>query len=217
MKKFIYILLFIIILLFFSGCEFKTDIETSLNLKQEDIISAEKSQETTAADNIIQTASEDLAGSDIVSETFGELLRTNEFFTSEQIEGLKTKSLSWKSVRAGIGRFADIIAIKPEDNSAQQVFISFYNNELKFDEYEKIQIQPPDGTQANIIYAGSGAGSGELVLGYKFIKEDSEWIEFFYAYAGNLIESNESRWENVTKYYDAEVFIQMIKENKQFE
>ena len=161
------------------------------------------------------------------SEKYSELLRTGEFFTAEQIEELKTNSLKWQSVQAGIGGFANITAIDPSNGSNQQVFISLIEVSesadgiiVKFETYEKIQIQPPEGTQARILYATSGAGSGELVLGYKFTTKksgkNSEWIEIFYAYSENLRESKENKWENIS-FSLTEDYIEIINEYQQFE
>lgn len=129
-------------------------------------------------------------------KTFSNLLRTNEFATSEQMEEIKAQALSWQSAQAGIGGFADIVAIEPSDGSNQQVFISVDYKTT----YEKIQIQPPEGAEARIISAFSGAGSGEIEIGYKFTADNSEWVELFYAYTGNLINDNEAQWENITKF-----------------
>lgn len=127
-----------------------------------------------------------------------ELLRTGEYFTVKQMETLKEQALSWQSARTGIGGFADIVVIEPSDNSAQQVFISvLWDN--NFDKYEKMQIQSPAGAEARIYHASSGAGSGELMAAYKFVTEDSEWIELFYIWAGDL-RDNTDEWETGGKW-----------------
>ena len=153
-----------------------------------------------------------------------ELLRTGEFFTAEQMETLKTQALNWQSSTAGIGRFADIVAIEPADGSEQQVFISVFQNELfEFFKYERIQIQPPNGAKARIISASSGGGSGELQIGYRLFTEDTEWIEIFYIYAGDLMDDNEywetdGKWVNVTEFQSnlVESLNEMPLEERQF-
>lgn len=127
-----------------------------------------------------------------------ELLLTGEFFTAEEMDEIKKQALSWQSAQTGIGGFADIIAVEPSDESEQQVFISV-DNKIK---YEKLQIQAPDGAQARIISASSGAGSGEIMIGYKFTGEDSEWIEIFYYDTNISIEDRSAKLVKATEFHE---------------
>ena len=148
---------------------------------------------------------------DSKSTTFNELLRTGEFVTVEQMEMLKAQALSWQASNAGMGGFANIVAIEPSDGSNQQVFISvLWNNDGIIEKYEKLQIQTPAGVRARIISVTTGGGSAELQIGYSFISEDSEWIELFcFANAGDFAD-NTAQWENVTEF--SIEMVQMLNE-----
>ena len=156
---------------------------------------------------------------DSQSIIYNDLLRTGEFVTAEQIEILKEQALNWQAVQTGVGGFANIIVIDPPDGSNQQVFISV-NYGFEDVVYERLQIQLPDETQACIIYAGSGGGSGEVVLGYKFLKDNIEWIELFFnsvfVFDGVKSEWSDilgSQWENVTEL--SIEMVQMLNEQPQ--
>ena len=136
----------------------------------------------------------------------GELRRTGEYVTVEQMEKLKTDALSWQSAVAGMGAFAEIVAIEPADGSGQQVYFAFrrfdqaIGGHVVYDEgYERLQIMAPTGVQARIIYVTEGAGSGELNIGYRFMSGDSEWIENFFAVTLEDFAEN-GRWENTTEF-----------------
>jgi len=138
-----------------------------------------------------------------IAPKYNNLLRTSEFLTTERMEELMDLALSWQSSVAGMGAFAKVVAIEPSDGSNQQVFIS-----IGWDQdgavYERMQIQAPDGVQARILFAGAGAGSGELNIGYRFTTTDSEWVELFSAFTFDLEDGSEPwHWRNVTEWaYD---------------
>ena len=143
-----------------------------------------------------------------------ELKRTGEYITVEQMDTLKSDALSWQSTIAIVGDFAEIVAIEPADGSDQIVYVRFrrFDRDLgklviDDDGYEKMQIQKPDGVEARILFADSGGGSGELIVGYRFIFEDSEHIEVFYA-SNHFIYNDE--WENITIYQQE--YIQLLSE-----
>ena len=139
---------------------------------------------------------------------FHELLRTGEFKTAAQMETLKTQALSWQAEFAGMGSFAHIVAIESIDGSGQQVYISFGgfidDEPVLFEKYEKMQMQVYDGTQARI-GAFLGGNSGELILAYRFITDDYEWIEILF-FDANLIYGEEDvrEWRNITYWYSDE-------------
>ena len=129
----------------------------------------------------------------------GELLRTGEFITAEQMEILKNQALSWQSVITGMGGFAHVVAIEPTDDSEQQVFISVVSDQYDA-MYEKMLIQAPEGVQAEILSTGSGAGSGELIIRYRFFAENFEWIEFFFTFPFDVDENAAPwQWQNITE------------------
>ena len=135
-----------------------------------------------------------------------ELLRTGEFITAEQMETLKTEALSWQSATVGVGGFVEIVAIELYGDSEQQVYIAIeWGNDGN---YEKMRLQIPDGAQARIIHAASGAGSGEVMIAYKIATKNSEWIELFYDFAGDMPEKRQ--WENITEYQPE--YIQLLIE-----
>lgn len=146
-------------------------------------------------------------------ESFSTLLQTGEIYTAEEMEELKSQAVSWQSSTAGIGGFADIVAIEPEDGSDQQVFISV---DYKVT-YERIEIQTPEGVQARIISTSSGAGSCEIEIGYKLVSDDFEWVEFFYTYA-NTMEDYAMQWGNITKANTeyANILNELSPEERQF-
>jgi|GEM_PF-3837547 len=139
-----------------------------------------------------------------------ELFRTGEYVTAEQIEVLKTEALSWKSANVGIAGWFNIVVIESSDETKQQVYISVKDFDKYFLTYEKLQIQPPDRTQARIIYASGGGGSGEVSLVYLFVPENgSEWIELFDN--GGSLGSLVGQWKNAAWRITPE-FIQFILE-----
>ena len=137
-----------------------------------------------------------------------ELLQTGELITIEQMDILKAEASGWQSKIIGIGDFAEIVAIEPQDGSDQQIYIAFRRfdpdkGEFVYENgYEKIRVQMPEGIQARILSAESGAGSGELLLGVRFVSEAYERIELFYT---TVLDLNEKGcWDNVSiyqKYY----------------
>ena len=132
-----------------------------------------------------------------IDETTIDILRTGEYFQEKQMESLKSAALSWQELtNKGVGGFANIVVIEPADDSVQQVFVSLqYGGDNR--RYEKLHFETPAGAQARIICAMPGGGSGDLMLGYRFISEDSEWYEIFlWAYGSDL--STENRWRNTT-------------------
>ena len=131
----------------------------------------------------------------------GELERTGDYVSVEHMEKLKTDASSWQSAIAGIGNFAEIVAIEPADGSRQQVYLAFRRFDqgkeeyVVYDEgYERLQVITPDGVQARIMYVTEGGGSGEINIGYRFVSGDSEWVENFFEFRGN------GRWENTTEF-----------------
>ncbi len=192
---------FMIIFLLLSSCQ---------NIRDEEI--------TTPDDNFItdnnETGNDSTpSGNDEVQPKFlRKLTRTGEFYTAEQMELLKSEALSWQYAKAGIGGFADIVAIEPADGENQQVFISIDYKST----YEKIQIETSIGEKARIISASSGAGSCEIELGYKFVTENSEWVELFYFYAD--ISNENEQWKNITEYSAelVEILNELKTEDKQF-
>ena len=150
-----------------------------------------------------------------------ELLRTGEYITAAQMDVVKEEAVSWQSVITGIGEFADIIAVEPSDGLDQQVYIAI----RRFDPgigahvydngFEKLHMQVSGGTQAHILFAVSGAGSGEIIVGFKFATEDSEWIEIFY-YPGYM---DRGTWDNITVFqqsYIRRLAIELPPENCTF-
>jgi len=137
----------------------------------------------------------------------GELRRTGKYITAEQMEKLKADALSWQSVVSGTFANGEIVAIEAADGSGQQIYFGFRRRfdqdrsiyVIDNDGYEKFQIIAPDGVQAQIIYATMGAGSGEIHIGFKFVSEDSEWIEDFYAFTFENYKEH-GRWENRTLF-----------------
>lgn len=127
-----------------------------------------------------------------------ELLRTGEFFTATQMEILQAQALDWRSATAGVSSSHRIFAIDSPDVSDQQIFIS--TGQREHGVYERLQIQMPDGVQARIIHAFSGAGSGEVNFAFRMVTDDSEWIEIFFFY-GFLCDDGEYhyRWENARR------------------
>jgi len=134
----------------------------------------------------------------------GELQRTGEYLTVEQMEKAKRDALSWQSAIAGIGSFAEIIALEPSDGESQQVYLAFRGFDqgkgdfvIHDEGYEKLQIITPDGTRARIYYAGSGY-STELRMGFILVTEDSKWIEEFFFCPLDSYEN--TQWENTTEF-----------------
>jgi hypothetical protein len=200
LKKILYLFLYAVLIIgVLASCSDKNeDTNDNLDNYESEIIEAENDK--------------DYNNADIVEPYVSELLRTGEFITAEQMGILKAEALNWQSTITGIGEIAEIVAIEPLDGSEQQVYISVYvwiNNERLFNMYEKLQIHNLDGAQARIISASSGAGSGELDIGYKLVKEDVEWIEIFYIFAGDW-ETNGHQWQNVTEYRSE--YIEMLNE-----
>ena len=150
------------------------------------------------------------------------LLRTGEYLTVEQMDLLKTKALSWQSAIAIVGDFAEIVAIEPADGSEQQIYVAFRRferdlGELVVDDkgYERMQTQKPDGVETRIFSARSGAGSGEFYVGLRFISEEVERLELFYA-THSFFENDQ--WENVTiqQGYNLKTLSELLPEEKQF-
>jgi hypothetical protein len=151
---------------------------------------------------------------------FNNLLRTGEFLTAEQMETLKAQASSWQHAFAGMGSFAHIVALEHSDDSNQEVFISFggwIDGSPVFEQYEKIQIQVSCGTQVRIIGAAAGAGSGELDLAFRFITDDSEWVEVFFVTADGLYENGAAplQWPNITCALEDEA-LQWFSDGEQF-
>ena len=132
-----------------------------------------------------------------------ELLRTNEQITVEQMDKLKKEAASWQAAIAGIGNFAEFIAIEPSDGSGQQVYLAFrrFDPEIEkyvyIDGFERLKVRMPDGVEARICTAGSGGGSCELTVGFRFISGDTERIELFH---GTMLFYEYDTWENETIY-----------------
>ena len=130
------------------------------------------------------------------------LLQTGEIITVGQMDKLKAEALSWQSAIAGVGGFAEIVAVEPADGSDQQVYLglrSFNQQTGEFEYYrgfERMQVEAPDGVKARILSAVSGGGSGELFVGYRMISGAAERVEVFYIYVGDLLEGGQ--WENIT-------------------
>jgi len=147
-----------------------------------------------------------------------ELLPTGEYLTVAQMDKLKKDASSWQSAIAIVGGFGEIIAIEPSDGSDQQLFLALRRfdpetAEFVYDKgYEKIQVKMPDGTKARILLAESGGGSGELMLGFRFITEASERIELFLAFFGGYMNDVEkdNLWDNITIFQPA--YIQLLEE-----
>jgi len=131
-----------------------------------------------------------------------ELLLTGEYITIGQMDILKAEASRWQSAIAIVGGFAEIVAIDLMDGFDQQLYLALRRfdpviGEYIYDKgYEKIQVKMPDGVESRILSAESGAGSGELVIGIRFITEDSERIELFYADKGGIEENKQ--FENIT-------------------
>ena len=110
---------------------------------------------------------------------------------------------SWQAAIAGIGNFAEFIAIEPSDGSGQQVYLAFrrFDPEIEkyvyIDGFERLKVRMPDGVEARICTAGSGGGSGELTVGFRFISGDTERIELFH---GTMLFYEYDTWENETIY-----------------
>ena len=129
-------------------------------------------------------------------EYLHQLVRAGEFVTPIEMEALKVAAFRYQSIYAGMGSFANIIAIEVAEGYAQQVFIGFggFNTEAdnfedwKFetDIYERLQINTSDEVQAFIVDVTMGGGSGELVLAYKFVRDEYEWIEVFGNYIADI-------------------------------
>jgi len=142
------------------------------------------------------------------------LLQTGEIITVEQMDALKAKVISWQSAIAGVGGFAEIIAVEPQDGSDQQVYLGlrrFNPQTEEFENYrgfERLQVEAPDEVKTRIISAVSGGGSGELLIGYRLISGSSEHIELFYAFVGDILEGGQ--WENITIFQKE--YIKELKE-----
>ena len=177
-------------------------------------------EQQNGGENCLPKSDEDLynAAAEFALSGKGELLRTGEFVTAEQMEILKNQALSWQSSLAGMGGFAHIVVIEPADNSEQQVFISI-ESEQYYAMYEKMLIQAPEGVQARILSTGAGAGSGELIIRYRFTAEDFEWIEFFFTFPFDFDENAAPwQWQNITtelQITNAE-YIQLLLTERQF-
>jgi len=143
-----------------------------------------------------------------------QLMQTGEIITVKQMEALKAEALSWQSAIAGVGYFAEIIAVEPRDGSDQQVYIGLRSFNPQTEEYEyyrgfeRMQIKTPDGVQARILSAESGGGSGELMVGYRLISGDFERIELFYTDVLLLIEKGQ--WKNETIFQRE--YVQILSE-----
>jgi len=129
--------------------------------------------------------------------------RAGEIITMQQLEELKEQAASWQAAVAGVSGVARIVAIEPLDGSGQKVYISFdffafRRGYLDYATYERIEVPVPEGAQARILSASSGAGSGEVVLGYKFVTDDSEWIEEFIVLADWLYNGYTPKWVRVS-------------------
>jgi len=134
----------------------------------------------------------------------GELQRTGEFLSVEQMEKAKLDAQSWQSAIAGIGDFAEIVALEPSDGAPQQIYLAFRgfvhdvgDFVIHEEGYEKLQINTPDGTRARIYYV-AGAHSTELRMGFKLETEDREWIEEFFFCPGDP--EVVTQWENNTEF-----------------
>jgi len=207
--KIIAIILFLCILLF-SCADNKNDATNIIeNHFVVDYVAAENNDAAAAAEenpvfdsDSAQNKKTSVSTDETTALAVSELLWTGEIIAPEQMETIKVQALSWQSSRAGIGGFADVVAVEPSVYGAdQQVYIGMnYGEGAKYE--RRIQVQAPDGTQARLICALSGAGSGELEMGYRLITKDSEWIEFFYSFAmGRYIEdyiASAWQWQNDT-------------------
>ena len=119
-----------------------------------------------------------------ITRTLSTLHMTGEFLPAEQMEVLKARALSWQAESLGIGPFARFVVIEPADNSGQQVYISLLSDIIDgrfvFDRFEKIRIQSTGAEHVRFLGGAAGGGSGELILAFRFIKDDYEWIEVFF-------------------------------------
>jgi len=136
---------------------------------------------------------------------YSELLSTGEILTAQEMESLKEQASCWRSTTAAVGSAYNIVAVKMEDESEQRIYLGVnigWNAEkeqFEHDMYERLQLQMPDGVTAWIMYAISGAGSGEVSLVYVFAYENAEWIEAFYNLGLFSLDDGEYRveWENM--------------------
>ena len=153
--------------------------------------------------------------------TLHKLLSTGRIITAEQMFELIAQAKSWQSVNVGVAGETQIHAIEPSDESGQQVYIShireaydysditgaaaFSNNSViyTFEPYRRITAVVSEGTQAMLIDAHPAGGSGEVILVYKYVSENSEWIEAFFVVLGPLLyeENTVQEWSNITNYY----------------
>jgi len=134
-----------------------------------------------------------------------ELLRTGEYLTVAQMDALKANASDWQSAIAGIGSFADFVAIEPADGSDQQVYMAFRTFDqskgdyfIRDEGYERMQIKTPAGVRARIFYVTEGGGSGEINIGYRLMLQGLEWVENFYAYTFDFTDGG--GWENTTEF-----------------
>ena len=113
--------------------------------------------------------------------TASRLTRTGEFLTAAQMEPLKAQALSWQSAFAGMGPVCAYNRIRAFGWLRTASYISFgafIDGSPVFDNYERILIEA-DVARAQILGTALGAGSGEISLAYKLVRDDCVWVEVF--------------------------------------